>query len=72
MFLNELKPLFQELTQHPVSFMGGFVSGVLRLNLNDDPVKTWLNQQGTSSTNTSATTEAHNGKSSGPQSINID
>ncbi|MDJ0676562.1 MAG: hypothetical protein QNJ36_14470 [Calothrix sp. MO_167.B42] len=72
MFLNELKPLFQEFTQHPVSFMGGLVSGVLRLNLNDDPVKSWLNQQGASSTHTSVTNDAHNGKSSGPQSINID
>ncbi len=72
MFLNELKPLFQEFTQHPVSFMGGLVSGMLRLNLNDDPVKSWLNQQGDYSTHTSVTTEAQNGKSSGPQSINID
>lgn len=71
MFLNELRPLFQEFTQNPVSFMGGFVSGLLRLNLNDDPVRSWLNQQSISA-NISTTTEVHNGKSSGPQSINID
>ncbi len=72
MFLDELKPLFQQLTQHPVSFMGGFVSGALRLNLNDDPVKTWLNKQVGYNANTSTTAEAHNGKSNGPQSITID
>ncbi|WP_088241503.1 hypothetical protein [Calothrix rhizosoleniae] len=72
MFLTELQPLFQEFAQHPISFMGGLVSGVLRLNLNDDPVKTWLNQQGSYNTNISTTTEVQNGKSSGPQSIDIE
>ena len=46
MFLDELAPLFKELTQHPVSFLGGLCSGFLRLNLNDDPVRSWLEQQG--------------------------
>ena len=72
MFIEELLPLFKEFTQHPVSFAGGFVSGILRLSLNDDPVKTWLAQQ----TNTSKTTfptstnGTHNGN--GPQTISID
>ena len=72
MFISELLPLFKELTQHPVSFMGGFVSGVLRLNLADDPVKTWLDKQMTSGNFPKTVTEVHNGKASGPQQISID
>ncbi|MGK7921187.1 MAG: hypothetical protein AB4080_14380 [Trichodesmium sp.] len=72
MFLDELTPVVKELMQEPVAFLGGFFSGILRLNLNDDPVKTWLNQQtGYTPTNGSAT-EANNDKSEGPQSITIE
>ncbi|MUG94952.1 hypothetical protein F7734_22320 [Scytonema sp. UIC 10036] len=72
MFLQELTPIFKELTQHPISFMGGFVSGVLKLNLADDPVKSWLSQQLGANTYTAATTQAQNGKANGPQTISID
>ena len=42
------------------------------LNLNDDPVQTWLKKQtGYTSTNGS-TTDADNTKSEGPQSIDIE
>ena len=46
MFVNELQPLAQELIGQPVAFVGGFVSGVLRLNLSDSPLKDWLEKQG--------------------------
>jgi hypothetical protein len=69
MFLNELSPIFKQFTQHPASFTGGFFSGLLRLQLGDDPVKSWLNQQLGSTT---STTQAHNGRTSGPQSISIE
>jgi len=72
MFIDELSPIFRELTQHPVSFLGGLFSGVLRLNLAEDPVKSWLDQQKYSNSSTSNTTEANNGKASGPQRISID
>jgi hypothetical protein len=72
MFLDELTPLFKQLSQHPVSFMGGFVSGVLRLNLKDDPVKSWLDQQLGFTSYTNLTTETNNGKATGPQSITIE
>lgn len=65
MFIDELSPIFKELTQHPVSFLGGFFSGVFRLNLADDPVKSWLDKQTGSTTYTSTGTEAHNGKAGG-------
>ena len=69
MFIDELTPLFKELTGQPLSFMGGFFSGLFRLNLADDPVKTWLDQQAGSSYTSSSSS---NGKSGGPQSISID
>ena len=72
MFFEELSPILKQLTQHPVSFLGGFVSGMLHLNLTDDPVRSWLDQQISSSTYTSSTTQAHNGKTSGPQTISIE
>jgi hypothetical protein len=72
MFLQELSPIFQQITQHPVSFLGGFFSGVLRLNLADDPVKSWLDKQISSNSTTQSTTGGHNGKATGPQQITID
>lgn len=67
MFFDELTPIFKELTQQPVAFMGGLFSGLLRLNLSDDPIKSWLDKQ----SGASAYTAIQNGKS-GPQSISID
>ncbi|BAZ65989.1 MAG: hypothetical protein KME28_26260 [Pelatocladus maniniholoensis HA4357-MV3] len=72
MFLDELTPIFQQFTQHPVSFMGGFFSGLLRLNLADEPVRSWLDQQTGSNIHTASTAEQTNGRSSGPQSIAIE
>ncbi|XWK88092.1 MAG: hypothetical protein U7127_28570 [Phormidium sp.] len=72
MFLDELTPVFKEMLQNPVSFMGGFLSGILRLSLNDDPVKSWLDQQTGVTTPSSSATDGNNGRSSGPQSISIE
>jgi hypothetical protein len=74
MFFDELRPVMEELTQHPVAFLGGFFSGVFRLNLSDDPVKSWLEQQGASSNGATYADPESNGNrsSSGPQSISID
>ncbi|MBF2078297.1 MAG: hypothetical protein IGR76_07210 [Synechococcales cyanobacterium T60_A2020_003] len=69
MFLDELSPLFQEFTRQPVAFLGGLASGFLRLNLAEDPVKSWLDRQAGVSTTAPS---SNNGKSSGPQSITID
>ena len=72
MFLDELAPIFKELMQHPLSFMGGFVSGALRLNLADDPVKSWLDEQLGQKSNLTSSNELHNGKARGPQQISIE
>lgn len=71
MFLDELTPLLKELTSNPVAFLGGFFSGVCRLDLSEDPVRSWLDQQAGASYS-SPTSDSHNGKNSGPQSISID
>lgn len=71
MFLEELSPLLQKFMQQPVAFTGGFVSGVLRLSLNEDPLKSWLEQQkGTSTSGTVITDTNTNGSS--PRQIAID
>lgn len=67
MFFDELSPIFKELTQQPIAFMGGLFSGLLRLNLSDDPIKGWLDKQ---SGSPSYSTAVRNGN--GPQSISID
>lgn len=71
MFLTELTPIFQDFTKQPLAFLGGLVSGVLRLNLADEPVKTWLDKQA-GSTYTSTSTDSSNGQIDRPQSISID
>ena len=69
MLLNELTPIFKELTKEPIAFCNGFISGVLRLDLNDDPLKTWLEQQA-GYTPTTERPKSSNGRE--PQSIEID
>lgn len=69
MFLQELKPVAKEVCRQPIAFAGGFVSGMLRLKLADDPLKTWLQKQGvTDFHSTDFRPEADNR----PQSISID
>ncbi len=38
--------LFSEITQNPIPFCAGLVAGFLQLDLNQDPLKSWLEQQG--------------------------
>ncbi|BAP17969.1 MAG: hypothetical protein KPI85_00755 [cyanobacterium endosymbiont of Epithemia adnata isolate EadnSB Bon19] len=69
MFIDELQPIFQEFLQHPLAFTGGFISGSLKLELSEDPLKTWLKKQGlTDFTHADSTSVI----GSGPQSISID
>jgi hypothetical protein len=46
MFLQELNPIVQELVKEPIAFVNGFVAGLLRLNPEEDPLKSWLDKQG--------------------------
>jgi hypothetical protein len=70
MFLDELQPVVKELAQQPVAFVGGFVSGILRLKLSEEPLKNWLEKQGATPTYYNDNSSSGNG--SGPQSISID
>jgi hypothetical protein len=70
--MDELQPILQELTREPIAFLGGFFSGLLKLNLNDDPVKAWLEKQGGVTGSSSSDSKNNNGNSGGPQSITID
>ncbi len=72
MFFDELSPLFQEFLQKPVAFLGGFASGVLRLNLGDDPVKSWLENESGKPVSTPAPDFDSSQNGGGPQSISID
>ena len=72
MSVEELSPIVQELTRNPVAFMGGFVAGLLRLNLSDDPVKTWLSQQGVKPETAADGRSNPSATGKGPQSITID
>lgn len=67
MFLTELSPVLQELTKQPIAFMGGFVSGILNLDVAEDPLKSWLNQQGIATYKPS-----EDDTKGGPKSISID
>lgn len=71
MFLDEASPILKELIQQPLAFVSGFCSGVFRLNLSDDPVKSWLDRQAGASTYT-AENSSDNGTTSRPQSISIE
>ena len=68
MFFSELTPILKELTQQPITFTGGLVSGILRLNHNEDPLKSWLSQQGASSSSPPPSSQ----ESHPPQSIDIE
>lgn len=72
MFVDELSPFVRELARQPVAFCGGFFSGLFRLDLSEDPVKSWLNKQGATPTATDTTAGINNSSPQGPQSIDID
>ena len=71
MFLSELTPALQKLIQQPIAFTGGFVSGILQLKLNEEPLSQWLEQQGYNPNSVSSNNSATS-NSSKPQSIDID
>lgn len=64
--MDELRPLLQTFSQAPVAFLGGVLAGALRLNLTDDPLRSWLEQQGQNPTPPAS----QNGR--GPNRITID
>ena len=69
MFLEEFNPVAQEFCKQPIAFAGGFVSGVLRLKLTDDPLKSWLQKQGVTDF---SSIDLNQGSGDRPQTISID
>ena len=69
MFLTELQPLAKEFIEQPIALLGGFVSGLFRLNLADDPLKSWLEKQGLTDIPPSPSATSNSNQ---PQSIAID
>lgn len=72
MFVDELTPFVRELARQPVAFCGGFFSGLFRLDLTEDPVKTWLNKQGAVPGAGTSLGGVNSSAPEGPQSIDID
>lgn len=70
MFLSELSPVIQELLKQPLAFTSGFCSGLLRLNLNEEPLASWLDKQGFSHFDSDHTN--NQSKQDKPQSITIE
>ncbi|KAF8398646.1 hypothetical protein HHK36_014501 [Tetracentron sinense] len=43
LFFNPIEePILKEALKEPVAFMGGMFAGLLRLDLNEDPLKEWV------------------------------
>ncbi|MFQ3679369.1 MAG: hypothetical protein SNJ60_02510 [Pseudanabaenaceae cyanobacterium] len=63
--MNEFTPLWQSLTRQPLAFVGGLVAGALRLDLQHEPLKSWLQQY-------NVNTAPIESRPAGPQSITID
>lgn len=72
MFVDELSPFVREIARQPVAFCGGFFSGLFRLDLTEDPVRSWLNKQGATPTASDVAGGINNSNPQGPQSIDID
>lgn len=62
--------LLSEFFQNPIPFVAGFVAGVLKIDLEQDPVKQWMEQRGV--TFSTPPTSAQDAPKSGPQNITID
>jgi hypothetical protein len=68
--MDELRPVIKELTLQPIAFVGGLVSGFLRLDPGQDPLRSWLQNQNIALPKASASSDRPaDGK---PQSISID
>ncbi|MCA1903888.1 MAG: hypothetical protein LDL47_03505 [Cyanobacteria bacterium KgW148] len=62
--MDEIKPILEAMTLQPVAFFGGLFAGFLRLDPNQDPLKSWLNQQGAPPTASAPATEQRPQRSS--------
>jgi len=61
----EMNEVWKTFLSNPVVFCGGFLSGLLRLDVRQDPLRSWLESQGLRVEDPPASTQ-------GPQSIAIE
>lgn len=62
--------LLKEFFQNPIPFVAGFVAGALKIDLEQDPVKQWMEQRGVDFSH--AAPSEKDAPKSGPQNITID
>jgi hypothetical protein len=67
MFLSELSPILQELVRQPLAFTSGLVSGIFKLQLDEEPLSSWLAKQGYEGVERERSSHSNR-----PQSIDID
>jgi len=67
---DEFQPVIKELVAQPIAFLGGFASGLLNVDLAQDPVKSWLDEQ--LGTSTSPRSSDRSASPNGPQTISIE
>ncbi|KAK6925461.1 hypothetical protein RJ641_009787 [Dillenia turbinata] len=62
------------ITQEPVAFMGGMFAGLLRLDLNEDPLKEWVTRtvEASGITEENVTEEGTQPEEESPQQIEIE
>lgn len=63
----EMNEVWKTFLSNPVPFCGGFLSGLLRLDVKQDPLRSWLESQGLR-----VEEPPPSGRSNGPQSISIE
>ncbi|KAL7000582.1 hypothetical protein U1Q18_001732 [Sarracenia purpurea var. burkii] len=68
------EPILKEALKEPVAFMGGMFAGILRLDLNEDPLKDWVARTAEASGITEEEIDAGGGKPEEeiPQQIEIE
>ncbi|MEN9224543.1 MAG: hypothetical protein Q6M54_03635 [Thermostichus sp. DRC_bins_24] len=62
-----MNEVWKEFLSNPVPFCGGLLSGLLRLDVKQDPLRSWLESQGLV-----VEDGPSSGNSAGPKSISIE
>ncbi|KAK1404237.1 UPF0426 protein, chloroplastic [Heracleum sosnowskyi] len=66
------EPILKEAFKEPVAFLGGMFAGLLRLDLNEDPLKEWITRTVEASGLTAEEIEAEGVPQEVPEQIEIE
>ncbi|XP_010246677.1 PREDICTED: UPF0426 protein At1g28150, chloroplastic [Nelumbo nucifera] len=73
LFFNPIEdPVLKEALKEPVAFMGGIFAGLLRLDLNEEPLKEWITKTVEASGITEEEIYVEGPQSEGPEQIEIE